>query len=243
AAQFSLTAAMIGSQLGDVLSGRDAGQLLYQGEYSDIKLRRPEVSLTELEGILLESSSGRRVRLDEVARLVPTVSPREVLRNNQNRVAKVTAHLAGTMAFDKTVRKVQQALTKISLPPEYSFTVTGEEKLREDAFGNLKFALLLAIVLVYMVMAAQFESLLHPFVILLTIPLAGVGAVLVLLVLGMPFNIMSFIGIIMLAGMAVNDSIILIDRISRNRRAGQELDQAIISAGQMRIRPVIMTSI
>jgi HAE1 family hydrophobic/amphiphilic exporter-1 len=243
AAQFSLNASDIGAQLKDVLSGRDAGQLRYQGEYSDIKLRRPEVSLDELEGLLLESSSGRRVRLDEVARLIPTVSPREIIRNNQTRIAEVTAHLKGEVPFDKTARTVQNAIAEIPRPPEYSFAVTGEEQLRQEAFGNLGFALLLAVVLVYMVMAAQFESLLHPFVILLTIPLAGVGAVLLLLFLNMPFNIMSFIGIIMLAGIAVNDSIILVDRINRNRRAGQDLDQAIVNAGQMRIRPIIMTSV
>jgi HAE1 family hydrophobic/amphiphilic exporter-1 len=243
AAQFSLTAADIGSQLSDVLAGRDAGQILNQGEYSNIKLRRPEVALSELEGLLLESSSGRRVRLDEVARLLPAVSPREVLRNNQNRVATVTANLAGDEPFDKTVRVVRQAIGTIPLPPEYSFAVTGQEKLRREAFGNLGFAMLLAIVLVYMVMAAQFESLLHPFVILLTIPMAGAGAVLLLLVSGLTFNIMSIIGIILLAGIAVNNAIILVDRINQNRREGQDLDQAIANAGQMRIRPILMTSL
>jgi HAE1 family hydrophobic/amphiphilic exporter-1 len=94
-----------------------------------------------------------------------------------------------------------------------------------------------------MVMAAQFESLLHPFVILLTIPLAFVGTVFLMLILGMPFNIMSFIGIIMLAGIAVNDSIILVDRINKNRQEGLDIKSAIIKAGQMRIRPIIMTSV
>ncbi len=243
AAQFSLTADQIGTQIRDLLSGRSAGELEFQGEYSDIQIRRPDVSLTELSGILLESSSGARVRLDEVARLVPAVSHREILRSNQNRVARVSAHLTGDEPFDKTAREVKESLTEIPLPTEYKFEVTGEEKLREDAFGNLKFALLLAIVLVYMVMASQFESLVHPFVILLTIPLAAVGAVFLLLILGMPFNIMSYIGIIMLAGIAVNDSIILVDRINQNRRAGENVTEAVVNAGQTRIRPIIMTSV
>jgi len=243
ATQFSLSASDIGTAIRDLLSGRNAGQMLYQGEYADIVIRRPEVSLTELAGIVLESPTGRRVRLDEVARLAPTVSPREIIRNNQVRTATVTAHLAGAEPFDKTAKKVSRIINGIPLPPEYSFAVTGEEKLRKDAFGDLKFALLLAIVLVYMVMAAQFESLIHPFVILLTIPLAGVGAVVLLLALHMPFNIMSYIGIIMLAGIAVNDSIILVDRINQNRRAGQELEPAIVNAGLTRIRPIIMTSV
>ena len=128
-------------------------------------------------------------------------------------------------------------------PPEYGFVLTGEEKLRQDSFRNLRFALVLAVVLVYMVMAAQFESLVHPFVILLTIPLAGVGAVALLLALGMPLNVMSFIGVILLAGIAVNDSIVLVDRINRNRRSGQELERAIVNAGRTRIRPILMTSL
>lgn len=243
ASQFSLQVADIGSQLKNLLSGSDLGQIEDKGEYINMMLRTPDVSLSELEGILLESSSGKRVRLDEVARLVRKTSPREIIRNNQVRIASIRAHLAGNMPFDKTAKIVTQAISEIPMPAEYSFAVTGEEKLREEAFGNLKFALLLAIVLVYMVMAAQFESLVHPLVILLTIPLAGVGAVLLLLLLGMHFNIMSFIGIIILAGIAVNDSIILVDRINQNRRAGLDINTAIINAGQTRIRPIIMTSV
>lgn len=243
AAQFSLSAETIGAQLRDLLSGREAGQILNDGEYTDIVLRRPDVSIIELGGMLIDSPSGRRVRLDEVARLVPSVAPREINRNNQTRVAQITAHITGGTAFDKIARTVGDTVSTLTLPPEYALAITGEEELRREAFGNLKFALVLAIVLVYMVMASQFESLIHPFVILLTIPLAGVGAVFLLLVLGLPFNIMSYIGIIMLAGIAVNDSIILVDRINQNRRQGVPLREAIINAGQTRIRPILMTSI
>ena len=94
-----------------------------------------------------------------------------------------------------------------------------------------------------MVMAAQFESLLHPFVILLSVPLAGVGAVALLLLTGIPFNVMSLIGIIVLVGIAVNDSIVLVDRINQARRAGVALTAAVIDAGQTRIRPIVMTSV
>jgi len=109
--------------------------------------------------------------------------------------------------------------------------------------SNLNFALLLSIILVYMVMASQFESLIHPFTILLTIPLAGVGAVWAFYLLGKPLSIMAFIGIIMLAGIAVNDSIILVDAINRFRAAGKSIHDSIVSAGENRIRPIIMTSI
>jgi len=242
AAQFSLSIDAIGGQLQSLLGGSSAGQLQHRGEYAEIVIRRPRLSLEDLENALLEAPEGRRVRLDEVARLVPSVSPRAITRSNQARVATVSAHLAADRPFDQIAARVERELAHISLPPEYGFAITGEEKLRQEAFANLRFALLLAVALVYMVMAAQFESLVHPFVILLTVPLAGVGAVLLLLLLGMPFNVMSFIGIIMLAGIAVNDSIVLVDRINQNRRRGQPLDEAIVNAGQTRIRPIVMTS-
>lgn len=243
AAQYSLSAQTISSQLRDLLSGREVGQVEYQGEYSDIKLNRPEVTVDQLSQTLLETSDGRMVRLDEVATMVHSTAPKEITRNNQTRVGRVTAHIVGDQSFDKIAAQVDEVISQINLPPEYSLEITGEEALRKESFSNLKFALLLAIMLVYMVMAAQFESLLHPFVILLTIPLAGIGAVVLLLLVGLPFNIMSFIGIIMLAGIAVNDSIILIDRINQNRRVGLPLLESIVDAGRMRIRPIIMTSI
>ena len=242
ATQHGLSIEAVGNQLEHLLSGQQVGQLQQQGDYSDIVIRRPRLSLDELEDLLLEAPGGRRVRLDEVARLRHTTSPRAIERSNQTRAVTVTAHLRSARPFDQVAARVEGALASVSLPPEYSLAITGEEKLRQEAFENLRFALLLAVVLVYMVMAAQFESLLHPFVILLTIPLAGVGAVLLLLGLSMPLNVMSFIGVIMLAGIAVNDSIILVDRINQNRRTGQELVAAIVAAGQTRIRPIVMTS-
>ena len=108
---------------------------------------------------------------------------------------------------------------------------------------NLTFALILSVLLVYMVLASQFESLIHPFTILLTIPLAGVGALLAFFILGMPLNMMAFIGIIMLTGIAVNDSIILVDRINKNKQNSMDLREAILDAAQRRFRPIIMTSL
>ena len=243
AAAFHLGIDAIGSQLQSLLSGQEAGRLRQRGEAADIVIRRPRVTPEELGGLLLEAPGGLRVRLDEVSRLRASLTPREILRRNQQRVVTVSARLDEGEPFDRVAGRVTEALGGVSAPPEYGFDLTGEEKLRQDSFRNLRFALILAVVLVYMVMAAQFESLLHPFVILLTIPLAGVGAVALLVALGMPLNVMSFIGVILLAGIAVNDSIVLVDRINRNRRSGQELEEAIVNAGRTRIRPILMTSL
>ena len=242
AAQYGMSIDGLGSQLENLLSGQQVGQLRQQGEYRDIVIRRPRLSLDQLEDLMVAAPDGRRVRLSEVARLRHTLSPRAIERRNQTRAVTVSAHLRGERPFDQVASRVEAGLSSLTVPPEYSLDVTGEEELREEAFENLRFALVLAVILVYMVMAAQFESLVHPFVILLTIPLAGVGAVLLLLSLSMPLNVMSFIGLIMLAGIAVNDSIVLVDRINQNRRSGQELVRAIIGAGQTRLRPIVMTS-
>ena len=134
-------------------------------------------------------------------------------------------------------------LDEVEFPAKYSAKITGEEEKRAESFNGLGFALLLSIILVYMVMASQFESLRHPFTILLTIPLAGVGSILAFLLTGQTLNMMAFIGIIMLAGIAVNSSIILVDRINQLKEQGMELTEAIMAAAQQRIRPIIMTGL
>ncbi|NKB69643.1 MAG: MMPL family transporter [Candidatus Latescibacteria bacterium] len=243
AAQHQLTVQAIGDQLQNLLSGRQAGQLRSGGDYADILLRHPRLSLDELAAVTLETSAGGRVRLDQVARLVSTVAPNAIERRNQGRVVYVGAQLAAGLSFDRVIAQVQTGLAGLELPPAYGLAIAGEERLRQEAFANLRFALLLALVLVYMVMAAQFESLLHPFAILLSVPLAGVGTVFLLLLTGIPFNVMSLIGVVVLVGIAVNDSIVLVDRINQGRRAGLALEAAVIDAGQTRIRPIIMTSL
>lgn len=243
ASYFGLTVESVASQLKDLLSGRQAGELDRQGEYSDIQIRRPKISVSELKRMALQTSSGQWLTLQEVARLEESNAPKEVERDDQSRVGKVTAQLDGKESFDKVVQRVRTAISNLHMPPRYSVNITGEEEMRSQALGNLNFALMLAVILVYMVMASQFESLRHPFVIILTLPLAGVGAVWGLLLAGIPFNIMSLIGIIFLAGIAVNDSIILVDAINQLRRSGVDLTEAIVRAGQMRIRPILMTSV
>jgi HAE1 family hydrophobic/amphiphilic exporter-1 len=131
----------------------------------------------------------------------------------------------------------------IPLQHDYSIRVTGDEEKRQESMKNLGFALILSIVLVYMVLASIFESLVHPFTVLLTVPFAIVGSILAFFILGKTFNIMALIGVIMLAGIAVNSSIILIDRINQLRAEGMDRKKAIVQAGQQRLRPILMTTL
>ncbi len=139
----------------------------------------------------------------------------------------------------KVADKVRTAVSAIPLPQDYRIIVTGEEELRQESQSNLRFALILALILVYMVLAAQFESLVHPFTIILTIPLAIAGSIITFFILGKPLNMMALIGIILLAGIAVNNAIILVDRINQLIREGYSRGDAIINAAQQRIRPIM----
>ena len=239
---FNLQIENIISQVKNRLEGVSAGEFEERGEMRDIIVKLPKVSLAELEA--LEIRSGAQVyRLSDVATLSMATLPRQIHRNNQTRVGKVSAYTEEGIPFDRMVKELEAKLGEIPLPANYKIEMAGEELKRKESMGSLTFALILSIVLVYMVMAAQFESLLHPFTILLTIPLALVGAVLTFWMLGRPFNMMAYILMIMLAGIAVNNSIILVDAINRLRQQGLSRRDAIVQAGVMRIRPIVMTSL
>lgn len=242
AAMHNLTVDDISGQLKDLLMGKSAGKFEKSGEMNDITLRMPELSLYDFNNIVLRSGKNY-IPLYEVAHIKESVSPKQLHRRNQNRISKISADIDRNIAFDQVIRKVNAMINTVNIPQGYEVQVIGEEQKRQEAMSNLGFALMLSIVLVYMVMASQFESMIHPFTILLTIPLAGVGAVWAFFLLGKPLSIMAFIGIIMLAGIAVNDSIILVDAINRFKAKGKSLKDAIINAGENRIRPIIMTSI
>jgi HAE1 family hydrophobic/amphiphilic exporter-1 len=230
------------TQVQDQLEGKNAGQLEKGGEMQDITIKVPKKGINEINQLIIKSGT-QVFRLNEIADISYDVSPKEIFRRNQNRIGKVTAQLQPGVALDHVSKEIREATATIDLLPNYRIKVTGEEEKREESVNNLGFALLLSIVLVYMVLASQFESLIHPFVILLTIPLAVVGSILIFFILRKTINIMAIIGVILLVGIAVNDSIILVDRINQLIREGVNRKDAILQAGQQRIRPIIMTSL
>jgi HAE1 family hydrophobic/amphiphilic exporter-1 len=242
AGMYNLDINTVISQIQDQLEGKNAGQLEKDGEMRDITIMVPEKGLNEIYNLTI--SSGNQVfRLSEIADITFGVSPKEILRKNQNRTGRVTAQMDKGLALEHVANNIRQETASIELPLNYRILVTGEEEKRQESMSSLGFALLLSVILVYMVMASQFESLIHPFTILLTIPLAVVGSIIIFFALGKTLNIMALIGIIMLAGIAVNNSIILVDRINQLIREGLTRRDAILQAGQQRIRPIIMTSL
>lgn len=239
---WGVTVDQVVTQLQNSLQGLDVGEFDQLGEMISITIKQPNVSINQLENIEIKSGT-KSYRLTDLASIEFNTMPKEILRRNQSRIGKVTAYMNDSKPFDHVVQELNSKLSFINLPANYKIKVTGEEEKRAESMANLTFALLLSIVLVYMVMASQFESLIHPFTILLTIPMALVGTILTFAFIGSPFNIMAYIGMIMLVGIAVNDSIILVDAINQLKAAGVNKREAILQAGQQRIRPIIMTSL
>lgn len=208
----------------------------------DITIKLPDTPLSDI-GAMTIRSGNQVFRVTEIAELQHGVSPREIYRRNQSRIGKVTAQMEPGLALQHVAAQIRSGTAAIPLEPDYSIQITGDEEKRQETMSSLSFALILSVILVYMVMASQFESLIHPFTILLTIPFALVGSIIAFYLLGRTLNIMAFIGIIMLAGIAVNNSIILVDRINQLIREGTDRRTSIILAGQQRIRPIIMTTL
>lgn len=239
---YGVDIASVASQVKNKLNGTSASTYEFEGEPIDIEIRVPEISLPELENVEIVQND-KKYRLGEIAEINITTAPKEITRSNQNRIGKVTAMLEKGYTLGSVTPAINEQLSGIQFPAKYSAKITGEEEKRAESFNGLSFALILSIVLVYMVMASQFESLRHPFTILLTIPLAGVGCIFAFLIAGASLNMMAFIGIIMLAGIAVNNSILLVDAANKLKAEGLELTEAVKAAAQQRIRPIMMTSL
>ena len=237
----NISVATVIQQIGQQLQGREVGKMDYHGDMRDIVIKMPDIGISEL-GDLVITSGNQEFRLSEIATITSSQAPKEIFRRNQSRINKIVSNMDADRSLDKVAQEIRLAFADIELSTNYSITVTGEEEKRKESMESLLFALLLSVVLVYMVLASQYESLLHPFTILLTIPFGLVGAVMIFLITGTPLNIMGAMGIIMLAGIAINNSILLVGRINQ-LKVSMDLTEAIVQAGQQRIRPIIMTSL
>ena len=242
AASFGLDVQQIGERVRERLAGNVVTNFYSEGEERNIRVAYEKATLAELSDMPISTQDGAVIRLRDIVDLQRDEGPREIQRHNQSRVAHVTAQLDKGVTLSQAIGGVNNVLERVPLPSGYELSFAGEEAERQASFDQLKFALLLSILLVYMVLASLFESYLHPFTILLTLPLAGIGVVFAFLLAGEPLSIMAYIGIIMLAGIAVNDSIILVDYITRLRNDGMARREAIVQAARDRLRPILMTS-
>ena len=241
AAAFGLNTQTIIRTLERQLSGEIAGELSKDQRTRDIRVKYEDIDLGQLGSIRIEAPSGAVLTLGDVADMQVIEGPREILRESQKRVGRISAYVTEGKSLSEAIDHINQVIAQMVVPGGYRITIGGEEKQRSESFDSLKFALILSIVLVYMVMASLFESLLHPFTVMLSVPLAGIGVVLAFWMAQEPLSVMAYIGIIMLGGIAVNDAIVLVDRINQLRQ-DHVLRDAVLQGAQDRLRPIMMTS-
>ncbi len=225
-----------------VLDGRRATVMTMGDEEMDVRLLLPDVRLNDIENIGLTTTSGTRITVGEVAHFEPTQGAREIFRRDQRRVARVTARPAHGVAYPQARDAAAEALVAADVGPGLSVRLVGEEQERIRTFDELRWAGLLAVLLVVMVLAGSFESLRHPITVLSAIPLSLVGVAAVLVPVGSPLGVMSVLGLIVLAGIAVNDAILLVDAARRLHGSGLQLKAALARAASERLRPIVMTT-
>ncbi|MGA0000544.1 MAG: efflux RND transporter permease subunit, partial [Steroidobacteraceae bacterium] len=199
-------------------------------------------SVEEIRNLVINPGSDQPVPLSAVADIRIATGPAEIRRARQERVAIVSANLAEGDLGGALV-ELDRIVQSISPAPGIDLQVGGQSEEMQGSFRSLEFTLIMAVFLVYLVMASQFESLLHPFVILLTIPLALVGSIWAMFLTGTTLNVVAYIGVIMLAGIVVNQSIVLIDAVNQARERGLDKREAILEAGRLRLRPILITKL
>ena len=199
-------------------------------------------NINDIREIIVNPGSERPIPLAAVADVYMSVGPSEITRVGQQRVALIEANLTyGDLA--QGVAAAQHIIDDTSMPLSLRAEIAGQSEDMQQSFQSLQLALALAVFMVYLVMASQFESLLHPLLILFAVPLAGAGSIYGLWLTGTHLSVVVFIGLIMLAGIVVNNAIVLVDRINQLRAQGMEKEEAIIAAGKTRLRPIIMTTL
>ena len=245
AAALGLAVYQVADRVVNKVRGEVATRYSWHDRKIDVLVRSREEernSVEKIRKLVVNPESERPVPLEAVADIVVDTGPGEIRRIDQERVALVTANLReGDLGA--AAEEINAIISQVPIPNSLSASLTGQNEEMAVSFRSLQFALLLAIFLVYLVMASQFESFLHPFVILFTIPLALIGAVFALWLTGSTISVVVFIGLILLAGIVVNNAIVLLDLINQLRSRGMAKIEAIVEGGRSRLRPILMTAL
>jgi HAE1 family hydrophobic/amphiphilic exporter-1 len=243
--EFGLDLAAVSNLVRDQLLGNVATRFVEGEERIDIRVLGDELLLATLDDVLelkINPSALTPLPLNAVARVELVRGPAEIRRIGNSRAVVLSAESVG-LDLQTVNRRITSALADLENPDEVFVELGGQKRELDEGQASMRFALLLAMFLVYVVMASQFESLIQPLIIMLTVPLAGVGVVFALALLSIPLSVVVFIGLILLAGIVVNNAIVLVDRINKKRAAGLDLLEAILEAGHARLRPIFMTTL
>lgn len=215
-----------------------------EGDEYDIRVRydeRSRQSIEDVENIIIYNSAGVGVRVRDLGKVVENSSLPEIERKDRERIVTVTGSIYNR-ALSDVAEDVGNIIASTDLPMGIQVELGGTIEDQAESFGDLTMLLVIVIMLVYIVMASQFESLTYPFIIIFSIPFAFMGSLLLLAVTGQPLGIMGFIGLIMLVGMVVKNGIVLVDYINLNRERGMSIITAVVHGGKSRLRPILMTT-
>ena len=245
AADLNLTVSNIASSIQTILRGTTAGYYRESGKEYGILVKLYNSDKMDIDDILdltIINSNGEPIILKNVVSVQTGTTPVKIDRKNQERIVTVSANISGR-DMGHIISDIKEQLNSIAIPRDFSISFGGETEEQRKAFKELLLSLILALVLVYMVLACLYESLIDPFIVLFSVPLAIIGVILMLFFTNTTFNIQSYIGCIMLGGIVVNNAILLVDHINLlRRRDSMLLREAIEEAGRRRLRPILMTS-
>ena len=245
ASRFGLNVSQIANTVRTAINGNTSTRYEVAGDEYDIRVRLQEDQIEQMSQVPelnIQIASGEMIPLSRVASLEITEGPVEILRKDQERHSEITADIHG-VDLGTVMEQIQSRLSELDLPDGYRFSYEGEFADMQESFSSLGMAFGLAIILIYMVMASQFESLIHPFTIMFTIPLAVIGVIFGMYITNSIVSVASILGLITLAGIVVNNAIVMVDYINQLRRGGTEKIEAIITAGTVRMRPIMMTAL
>ena len=245
AAALGLAVHEVADRVVSQVRGTVATRYSWRDRKIDVRVRAradDRASIEQIKNLTVNGQSARPIPLKAVADVRVSIGPSEIRRVAQERVALVTANLRrGDLSTAET--EINAILADVAPQPGQTTRLSGQSAEMDESFRSLLFALLLAVFLVYLVMASQFESLLHPFVIFFSIPLAAVGAIWALWLTGTTISVVVFIGLILLAGIVVNNAIVLIDLVNQLRAQGMDKLEAVVEGGRLRLRPILMTTL
>ena len=244
-ALYGLNLSTAATYLRNRINGSTASLYREDGDEYDIKVMyAPEfrTSIADIENILIYNSQGKAVRVKDVGKVVERFNPPTIERKDRERINTVSAIVSG-VPMSEVVTAAQKKIDRMDMPSGFNIELSGSYEDQQESFGDLSTLMVLIVLLVYVVMAAQFESLKYPFLIMLSIPFALSGVIIALAASGSTLNMMSMLGGIMLIGIVVKNGIVLIDYISLNRERGMSIRRAVVLGGESRLRPVIMTTL
>ncbi|MEQ9453584.1 MAG: efflux RND transporter permease subunit [Phycisphaeraceae bacterium] len=244
AADLGLSARQVALALETAVSGRQAGNFQAEGNSYPIRVQLKDainLDLDDILGLTLRTSEGTDVALRNVVSTEPGRGPTVIDRKQQQRILSVEVNVGGR-DMGSVASEIEQQLRMIARPTGYDLDVAGSYREQQEAFGELRLSIGLALALVYMVLASQYESLRDPLVVMLSVPLAAIGVLVTLYMTGTTLNIQSYIGCIMLGGIVVNNAILLVDQAEQLRRQGMTALVSAVEAGRRRLRPIVMTS-